>query len=645
MQKRLLGVLIVLAMLATTVFSVAVVPANAAINSAVLTVGTVSGALGDVVEVDVSVSTNAYIVNGDFTVTYDAAVLRLVDNAYDGEAYSINSAILPGTFHAGGAAAEGVFKLSYASSDWKGKSAGGKLFSIKFEIIAENTTETAISVSADPLRGNNGVDNPNSFGETDDFDIPYTANAGKVTISGGFDGTDFLQERFIAEGRDNITINADGSWVATGNFALAPYLTYDYNVLKYVSLDFTASVPVKITFCDEDPNGQYETHWIGLYDNWVGPEKFPAGTYDKVEAINGIYNWNIPNSNWGNTNGIANVRAVYVEFEGGTVTFRDMRMVDTPNPLDPTHHLVTTSAAETTTTTQETTTTPAPTTTTKATTTTTTTTKATTTTTKATTTTTTTTKATTTTTKATTTTTKATTTTTKATTTTTKATTTTTKATTTTTTTRPKPTDMAVVITIGEVTDAEVDDVVTVKVKAGTYNGAEVAALSLKIAYDTDALEAIAAEAKGTLAEMDLHDAVIKENLGEIWLTGMDLNDQTFDEDEVIATITFRVKEGAAEINALTNADCMIINSVYDEMPIESHDGAVYLKIQPVVIADGDMDGNGIINMADAFTLYRAVSGQINLSAEQELHGDLDGNGVINMADAFALYRLVSGNA
>ena len=58
----------------------------------------------------------------------------------------------------------------------------------------------------------------------------------------------------------------------------------------------------------------------------------------------------------------------------------------------------------------------------------------------------------------------------------------------------------------------------------------------------------------------------------------------------------------------------------------------------------GDMDGNGTINMADAFFLYRAASGQITLTAEQEAVADMDGDGTINMADAFALYRLASGS-
>ncbi|MBQ9414701.1 MAG: hypothetical protein IJU16_06210 [Clostridia bacterium] len=61
------------------------------------------------------------------------------------------------------------------------------------------------------------------------------------------------------------------------------------------------------------------------------------------------------------------------------------------------------------------------------------------------------------------------------------------------------------------------------------------------------------------------------------------------------------------------------------------------------VFQKGDLDANGIVNMADAFLLYRAASGQVTLTEAQQARGDMDGNGTINMADAFALYRQVSG--
>ncbi|MBQ9415211.1 MAG: CHAP domain-containing protein [Clostridia bacterium] len=56
----------------------------------------------------------------------------------------------------------------------------------------------------------------------------------------------------------------------------------------------------------------------------------------------------------------------------------------------------------------------------------------------------------------------------------------------------------------------------------------------------------------------------------------------------------------------------------------------------------GDLDGNGILNMADAFTLYRVTAGHIALQDSRS--ADMDGNGVINVMDAFALYRLITNS-
>ncbi|MBQ9415043.1 MAG: hypothetical protein IJU16_07955, partial [Clostridia bacterium] len=72
--------------------------------------------------------------------------------------------------------------------------------------------------------------------------------------------------------------------------------------------------------------------------------------------------------------------------------------------------------------------------------------------------------------------------------------------------------------------------------------------------------------------------------------------------------------------------------------------GSEPIKEEPVAEI-GDLDGSGTVNMADAFALYRAVSGQTTLTDAQEALADIDKNGIVNMADAFALYRKVSGAA
>ncbi|MBQ9414984.1 MAG: hypothetical protein IJU16_07660, partial [Clostridia bacterium] len=148
-----------------------------------------------------------------------------------------------------------------------------------------------------------------------------TAAAEGKTIDG-----DFLKEEYIADGRDNITINSDGSWTVTGDFALSPYLIFDYAQVQPLVQTFITNVPVKITFLDRDPNGTeadpgYGDHWVGLYDNWVGPQDFPAGEYDRTDDMSGIWKWNTDPAHqdpaWGNTGTVA-VRAIYFEFHPNT---------------------------------------------------------------------------------------------------------------------------------------------------------------------------------------------------------------------------------------------------------------------------------------------------------------------------------------
>ena len=138
------------------------------------------------------------------------------------------------------------------------------------------------------------------------------------------DEVNFLDSAMIAEGAENVTVNEDGSWTITGTVALAPHVTFDYTVHQFITLDMTTDTPLKITILDRDPlaeddnpddNG-YGEHWIGLYDNWEGPSHFPVGDYNATNSIQGIYNWNVQYSGWGNA-GYATARAIYLEFDGG----------------------------------------------------------------------------------------------------------------------------------------------------------------------------------------------------------------------------------------------------------------------------------------------------------------------------------------
>ena len=138
----------------------------------------------------------------------------------------------------------------------------------------------------------------------------------------------FLDTAFIAEGAENIAVNSDGSWTVTGPFALAPNVTFEYDVLEYITLDMTTDTPLDITLFDRDPNGVYNDHYITLYQEWVGYSRyFPVGTFNETNTLGGIYTWNVHSGIWGN-DGLATVRAIYFEFEkdNGSATIRTFNL-------------------------------------------------------------------------------------------------------------------------------------------------------------------------------------------------------------------------------------------------------------------------------------------------------------------------------
>ena len=57
----------------------------------------------------------------------------------------------------------------------------------------------------------------------------------------------------------------------------------------------------------------------------------------------------------------------------------------------------------------------------------------------------------------------------------------------------------------------------------------------------------------------------------------------------------------------------------------------------------GDLNGDGGLDMRDAFALYAAVSGGSELTDAQKAAADMNGDGEYDMRDAFALYLITSG--
>ena len=78
-------------------------------------------------------------------------------------------------------------------------------------------------------------------------------------------------------------------------------------------------------------------------------------------------------------------------------------------------------------------------------------------------------------------------------------------------------------------------------------------------------------------------------------------------------------------------------------------DTAIALTVEngSVIVEDdflrGDVNGDGEIDMRDAFAVYRAASGG-DVTDELLLKGDMNEDGEIDMRDAFAVYKIASGS-
>jgi hypothetical protein len=367
MNKRVLSVVLAMAMIVLSLASVLSLQAAADADVVISIASTADYGKGEIVEIPVSISENSYLVNADMQVTYDPTQLELVQDAYadpDDESaticYQMNDSLFRNFLAEGTLSSPGVFKFACATGNDKGITKGGEMFRLKFKILVDDVESTQINFSAQPICSNDGTGELDASGRPIDSDITYTVEGGVITIKDANPTTttvpttppvqleNFLQEAYITAGRDNITINSDGSWTATGNFTLTPNYTYDYTEMCYLLQSFVSDVKYKVIIIDTDPEGVYGTHTINLYDNWVGPEYFPAGEYNKADGINGIYNWNITNSGWRNSRNTATVTQIKIELGGtGTLTLKGLALSDDPNVELP----ITTTTTTTTTTT------------------------------------------------------------------------------------------------------------------------------------------------------------------------------------------------------------------------------------------------------------------------------------------------------
>lgn len=192
MKNRMIGLLTAALVVLTTFAMLFVVPA-AASGTITVTVGSVSGEVGDVVEVPVSISAGSFLVNADMFVTFDTTKLELVDTYYEDPigdegdtcCYQVNATLFNNRWmYQGNEKTPGQFMFLAATGSNTGMEAGGVMFTLAFKILSEEADGTQILFTADPFCGNDGSSAAGPDGYPVDVDLAYTAVAGTVTIGG-----------------------------------------------------------------------------------------------------------------------------------------------------------------------------------------------------------------------------------------------------------------------------------------------------------------------------------------------------------------------------------------------------------------------------------------------------------------------------
>ena len=149
-MKRVTALLLAVVMLLTMTCTAS------AEEAVTVTVGTVTGEIGDVVEVPVSISENHYMVNGRLFLTFDPTMLEPVVVTDDPDCpyfEEINTDIIDSSFMwIVRSPEEGRIHAVFASSSKTGNATGGVIFTLQFRLLKEGAA--AITLTIPELRTN-----------------------------------------------------------------------------------------------------------------------------------------------------------------------------------------------------------------------------------------------------------------------------------------------------------------------------------------------------------------------------------------------------------------------------------------------------------------------------------------------------------
>jgi len=186
-------------------------------------------------------------------------------------------------------------------------------------------------------------------------------------------------------------------------------------------------------------------------------------------------------------------------------------------------------------------------------------------------------------------------------------------------------------------------DSITLPIYVANANGVEMCAVDIQVTYDQGVLVATGIEktaltAGYSWAANTATPGVVRASIAAIqgdllYGEGALFNalfDVVGDDDDT--------SELAFQVTGTTFYDC---RDLVNDVPLDLSDVGVF-TVQAAYIL-GDLNGDGVVNSADAALALEIAVGNVIPTPEQEAAGDMNGDGRINSADAALIMRLAAG--
>lgn len=179
-MKKILAIVLSCALMVTALAGFAMTASAAETVPITFTAQSVTAKAGDIITVDIAVSENHYMVNGQIWVQYDPEMLEIQAVSDDPDYMyfeDINSKIIKSNYMWQFAVPEaGVAKFAFAGSASAGSAVGGTIFTLTFKVLENaTTTEIAIAVPDGDMNANDGTFD-------DDAAVELTFVNGVITV-------------------------------------------------------------------------------------------------------------------------------------------------------------------------------------------------------------------------------------------------------------------------------------------------------------------------------------------------------------------------------------------------------------------------------------------------------------------------------